>query len=230
MKKFIVMGIVLTMILACGAAYADATNWTVFSIVGAGTGSTVTAYGSQNYYGVTTSASDDLAGEDSNGSSIVNTSGYIRDYGLGNTAGGYGLIGDIKEAFTTGSKTWSNITVGTGGSFTSSSLRLRFWQSGLDSTCPKISVKVTKGFAGTAFATGTVLIPTWDVAKVGSKSAPAYWFDLTPLIPTFNTKVNNVLPTMELEMTASYVPEPGSMVAMLSGLVGLVGFGIRRRK
>ncbi|MHB9036461.1 MAG: PEP-CTERM sorting domain-containing protein [Armatimonadota bacterium] len=26
------------------------------------------------------------------------------------------------------------------------------------------------------------------------------------------------------------VPEPGSMVAMLSGLVGLVGFGIRRRK
>jgi len=29
---------------------------------------------------------------------------------------------------------------------------------------------------------------------------------------------------------AEIVPEPGSMVAMFSGLVGLVGFGIRRRK
>ena len=30
--------------------------------------------------------------------------------------------------------------------------------------------------------------------------------------------------------TVAQTPEPGSMVAMLSGLVGLVGFGIRRRK
>jgi len=30
--------------------------------------------------------------------------------------------------------------------------------------------------------------------------------------------------------TAPTVPEPGSMLAMFSGLVGLVGFGIRRRK
>jgi len=30
--------------------------------------------------------------------------------------------------------------------------------------------------------------------------------------------------------TLSQVPEPGSMVAMASGLVGLLGFGIRRRK
>jgi hypothetical protein len=26
------------------------------------------------------------------------------------------------------------------------------------------------------------------------------------------------------------IPEPGSMFALLSGLVGLVGFGVRRRK
>jgi len=31
-------------------------------------------------------------------------------------------------------------------------------------------------------------------------------------------------------IVATTVPEPGSMVAMLSGLVGLVGYGIRRRK
>lgn len=35
----------------------------------------------------------------------------------------------------------------------------------------------------------------------------------------------------ELQLVAStIVPEPGSMVALFSGLVGLVGFGIRRRK
>jgi hypothetical protein len=31
-------------------------------------------------------------------------------------------------------------------------------------------------------------------------------------------------------VVAKVVPEPGSMVAMFSGLVGLVGFGIRRKK
>lgn len=31
-------------------------------------------------------------------------------------------------------------------------------------------------------------------------------------------------------VTIEAVPEPGSMVALLSGLVGLVGFGVRRRK
>jgi len=35
--------------------------------------------------------------------------------------------------------------------------------------------------------------------------------------------------TVDLTFGAA-VPEPGSMVAMLSGLAGLVGFGIRRRK
>lgn len=32
------------------------------------------------------------------------------------------------------------------------------------------------------------------------------------------------------QVVATAVPEPGSIVAMLSGLVGLAGFGIRRRK
>lgn len=32
------------------------------------------------------------------------------------------------------------------------------------------------------------------------------------------------------DVTITAVPEPGSMVALLSGLVGLVGFGVRRRK
>lgn len=35
---------------------------------------------------------------------------------------------------------------------------------------------------------------------------------------------------ISLQLVAGQVPEPGSMLAMFSGLVGLVGFGIRRRK
>ena len=34
----------------------------------------------------------------------------------------------------------------------------------------------------------------------------------------------------EIVIDTQCVPEPGSMVVMFSGLVGLVGFGIRRRK
>lgn len=36
--------------------------------------------------------------------------------------------------------------------------------------------------------------------------------------------------TENWKLVASSVPEPGSIVAMLSGLVGLAGYGIRRRK
>lgn len=53
----------------------------------------------------------------------------------------------------------------------------------------------------------------------GSSSAPQY----TAVVPV-NGQLQYTL------LCSTEIPEPGSMVAVLSGLVGLVGFGIRRRK
>ena len=35
---------------------------------------------------------------------------------------------------------------------------------------------------------------------------------------------------VQFNVDASTIPEPGSLLALVSGLVGLIGFGIRRRK
>ena len=50
--------------------------------------------------------------------------------------------------------------------------------------------------------------------------------------PQFTTNIAFSGTPIDLQLVASAVPipEPGSMAAVLSGLVGLVGFGIRRRK
>ena len=49
--------------------------------------------------------------------------------------------------------------------------------------------------------------------------------------PVFSTTFAYDGTSIPLQLVASAdVPEPGSMLAMFSGLVGLVGFGIRRRK
>ncbi|MGI6294963.1 MAG: PEP-CTERM sorting domain-containing protein [Armatimonadota bacterium] len=66
----------------------------------------------------------------------------------------------------------------------------------------------------------------WEApfGKTGSMTNPdatfSYYYDGTPL--AFTLYASTVAPVE--------VPEPGSMLAMFSGLVGLVGFGIRRRK
>jgi len=51
----------------------------------------------------------------------------------------------------------------------------------------------------------------------------------TSVAPNFTGDFEFTGTPIELQLV-SVVPEPGSMLAMLSGLVGLVGYGIRRRK
>lgn len=76
---------------------------------------------------------------------------------------------------------------------------------------PDLKVKLMQG--------DTVL---WDFAQnvSGKSAAPLFTLNFV----SDGTPIN-------LQLVASaIVPEPGSMVALFSGLVGLVGFGIRRRK
>lgn len=71
--------------------------------------------------------------------------------------------------------------------------------------------------------TGAILASnTWTASMT---SADNYLFSYT-----FADTSGMVGRENALALTLGQVPEPGSMVAMLSGLVGLAGFGIRRRK
>lgn len=77
---------------------------------------------------------------------------------------------------------------------------------------------------------GAVKLNTTPIlgATAGSAASPWFSYDL----PIVRTNTPNAGGTYVFGFTAGEmsVPEPGSMVAMLSGLVGLVGFGIRRRR
>jgi len=74
------------------------------------------------------------------------------------------------------------------------------------------------------YAAGHVLA-TNIVATAGTAASPTLLLEL----PAFKTATPE-LAGNGIILGFKAVPEPGSMVAMLSGLVGLVGFGIRRRK
>jgi hypothetical protein len=68
-----------------------------------------------------------------------------------------------------------------------------------------------KSVQATSSATGTIDIMAWLATGTvtGTAQQPLSAFD---------------------DVTITLIPEPGSMIALLSGLVGLVGFGVRRRK
>lgn len=99
--------------------------------------------------------------------------------------------------------------------------RVRFWiaSAGNGGTLGSIvegGWQLTDG-AGNVLWTGLV-----DPLK---KNETTPWIDLT--LAVHNTATPNVDAT---KLVLGAVPEPGSMVALFSGLVGLVGYGIRRRK
>ncbi len=76
---------------------------------------------------------------------------------------------------------------------------------------------------------------TWYLTSEDGKTT--YWSgavpvatssSLAPVLYAFDTSTTGI--RLKLTTATAVVPEPGSMVALFSGLVGLVGYGIRRRK
>lgn len=112
--------------------------------------------------------------------------------------------------------------------FASSTIYLNAWNTtagGLNAAGPAVTLyQVNDGTK--------VKLYTFDPAKLGTWSSSAGVggaFFQQGFTYTANGLGSESNP-YKFQLVAGTVPEPGSLVAMLSGLAGLVGFGIRRRK
>ena len=99
---------------------------------------------------------------------------------------------------------------------------------------PTMTVKI---YGSSATNIADIVGQTWALwnKETGAELARGIWASTSlaasPLITyTFANTAGMVGQENALALSLGAVPEPGSMVAMLSGLVGLAGFGIRRRK
>lgn len=114
-----------------------------------------------------------------------------------------------------------------GSDYAESTFKVKLWGSGT-TTLPTGDWKLNKLYDPISNEWGkTELAANFVKVTAGTTTDP--WVTVT--LPVF--KAADPMPYGKgyiLELTNVPIPEPGSMVAMLSGLVGLVGFGIRRRK
>lgn len=109
--------------------------------------------------------------------------------------------------------------------FAGNGIDLRAWCSSNADPAPRAqAITVKCVYDPNGALTNTVLLSGVSNATTYTQVAPAGKYTL----PVFKSETPGAVGQgYILEVT---VPEPGSMIAMLSGLVGLVGFGIRRRK
>jgi len=220
MKKLIVLGIVVTMVMgfAAMASAAPPASWAVqlrATLSGLSAGNAT--FGTKATTGDVFSGTDgDAAYSPASGtwaeiySSVADASSVVQlaktDYKAPLTA--------ANDSLAT-AKVWNLGIIASGAGTVS----LIGWiPSSLKIADTKLVVDLYQG--------SQLLYAFNDVQKTGTSTAP----NLTAI--TFNYDGQNpvALKLVAFEGGTPILPEPGSLVALFSGLVGLVGFGIRRRK
>jgi len=240
-KLVILIGLVMLVGIAAGA-YAAGVDDT-WSIMFRGCNTQGLQALENTIYGTEPGAFDPPAEEEMNAdpydvsaSSPDNASVAVTCWDSGFAQGdGYGV--DLRAPISGEVKTW-NITMSTKSAYGKKAIQLRLWEgqdynpvlpSGWAGPMPYISVKLSSVPTGVTsvqnLQVGDYLVADWDSSKNGNSATPAYSFTWTSA-----TNINSKAFEFQLEAFMPTVPEPGSIVAMLSGLVGLVGYGIRRRK
>lgn len=110
---------------------------------------------------------------------------------------------------------------------------------GSASTCTLLAWMTSSGQINSPDYTAKLYEGTWSAQQILAGDAGTYLCWNAPLnasgtstSPQFTATSLSMGPnaTRYYTVAIQMVPEPGSMVALLSGLVGFVGFGIRRRK
>ncbi len=104
-------------------------------------------------------------------------------------------------------------------------INIRVWANTTATTLPSAGWALYKLYDPITQEWGKTKLGTIPVAATaGSIASP--WFKVD--VPVFRT--GNPLGAGQGYILSMEIPEPGSVVAVLSGLVGLVGFGIRRKR
>jgi len=233
MKKLILLvSIAALMLGVMGAAFAGPNdNWVInFKATdNANASGNITT----NSYGTNADAGDNDDGlYDAQQAVGTGSAAVLGAFDLGAGTAGYGYYNDIRAKMSAATqpnyKSW-NLKLFVQSNFNSTKgLKLRAYNAsgandllGLpDGWKVKLSVITDATGANSGYTY------TWDGTTNQTSTSPAFTLNWTAA-QTRNLKgVENAV-IMKLE---TIVPEPGSMVALFSGLVGLVGFGIRRRK
>lgn len=216
MKKVIVMGILLALVVAGSASANYIWGWNA-------TSPTNTSFGLANNVGVFSPAGN------ASQAWSVSTSAYAALVVAADPLGAK-LATDMRQkefALAANERTKYIVQVWAAGGYTGNAIDYRVWiavNSGLPAA-KQLTVKCLFDPAGTL--TGSVLGIVAPTA--GTQAAPAAKFSL-PVYKTDTPLLAGNGYVLELSTDGGVIPEPGSMIAMLSGMVGLIGFGIRRKK
>jgi hypothetical protein len=228
MKKLIVIGIVAAMVMGLSAvAFATGDNWTVY--LHAGTDTTGVDGLAASKFGIKTIGSTDTYTQIS--PPYVASTPEINEFDSTHAWAGKG---------TDPRYTIVNLLKGAGKDPSVAPVEYDFWVVGPASTTINLYAWNPTGTATDWDGTKFNSLVLWTVTSDGSMKSNPYTFDFNAnggndgsnMTGTYATRTFTIDANGDPQRFAliAGVPEPGSFVALFSGIVGLVGFGIRRRR
>jgi len=211
MKKLIVLAVVAMVFGMVSGAYASATDWLLYLKASDLTGANYITTGA--LFGTKTGALDGADANDASNVAGTGSAACVGGFDLGDGAATNGWSKDLR-APGTANLTW-NIKVWVQPAYAGTEFKLTGWNPTGTYDMPVFAQPMELKIGGNSFI--------FDGSANGTSTAPMFTW-------TFGAADVKGVGNALTGTFAPVIPEPGSILALASGLVGLVGFGIRRRK